>query len=164
MGDALKREHTDTPPYKNIKNLADKLPEELRANYRINRRSPPLVECLKVVAGLKLWADRGYRDIQFEVPLALGRKTVFVKVLAMDGDRVVGVECASDINFRWLRRRMKLLRGCLPADSHLVAVFPSDVDEHVHEAIRLADEVWITGKDNSKVAQIIYTAIFGEKL
>jgi hypothetical protein len=46
-------------------NITDKLPEELGANYRANRKGSPIVERLKVAAALKLWGDRGYRDVRF---------------------------------------------------------------------------------------------------
>jgi hypothetical protein len=142
--------------------ITDKLPKELRTNYKLSRKSSPIVEYLKVVAALKLWGDRSYRDIQFEVPLALGGKTVFVKVLAQDADGVVGVECASGIDFGWLRRRIELLRGCLPTDSYLIAIFPSAVDERVDRVAELVDEVWVTGKDNTRVARMMFTSVFGK--
>ncbi len=158
----MEGEQTNRPLRKGIKN--SKLPEELRTNYRVNRKNSPVIEQLKIAAALKLWGDRRYRNIRFEVPLAFGGKTFFVKILAQDADGVVGVECASSIDFGWLRRRMELLRGYLPADSYLVAVFPSTVGEHVDRVTELADEVWVTGKDNLKVARMMFTSIFGRKL
>ncbi len=140
--------------------IIDKLPDELRANYKINRKNSPVIEQLKVAAALKLWNDRDYRDIRFDVPLVFGGKTVLVKVLAHDAEGgVVGVECVSSVNLGWLDGRVEQLRRCLPADSYLVVVFPPDVDEQVREAVELADEVWITGK-NGKVEQMMFMSFF----
>ncbi len=140
--------------------VADKLPEELRASYKINRKGSPVIEGLKVAAALKLWNDRDYRDIKFEVPLIFGGKTVSIKVLAHDVEGgVVGVECVSSVNLGWLGGRVGQLRRCLPADSYLVVVFPSGVDERVREVVELADEVWITGK-NGKVEQMMFMSFF----
>jgi hypothetical protein len=74
-----------------LDNAANKLPEELRANYRANRKGPAVIEELKAAAALKLWRDRGHRNVRFEVPLALGRKKLFIKVLAQEEDRMVGL-------------------------------------------------------------------------
>ena len=108
----------------------EKLPKELRANYKTSRKSPPIIESLKVAAALKLWGDRGYREIGFEVPLIFGGKTVSIKVLAHDAEGgVVGVECVLSVNLGWLSGRVGQLRCCLPSGSWLVVVFPSGVDE-----------------------------------
>jgi hypothetical protein len=69
---------------------------------------------------------------------------------------VVGVECASCLDWGWLQGRVALLRGCLPVDSYLVVVFPSNAAEQVDRAAYLADEVWVTGKDNIKVEQMMF--------
>ena len=140
--------------------VINKLPDELRANYRINRKSSPIIERLKVAAALKLWNDRGYRDIKFEVPLIFGGKTVSIKVLAKDAEGgVVGVECVSSVNLGWLGGRVGRLRCCLPSGSWLVVVFPSGVDERVREVVELADEVWVTGK-NGMVEQMMFMSFF----
>jgi hypothetical protein len=93
------------------------------------------------------------------VPLALGTKTVFVKVLAQNDDGTVGVECTSNVKLGWLRRRAAQLRGCLPADSWLILVFPSTAGESINKAVKLADEVWVTGKDGT-VEQIMFITAF----
>ena len=140
--------------------VANKLPEELRANYNNKRKGSPVVEGLKVAAALKLWNDRDYRDIRFDVPMTLGGKTVLVKVLAHDAEGgVVGVECALSVNLGWLGGRVEQLRRCLPSGSWIVVVFPSNVDEQVREAVELADEVWVTGK-NGTVEQMMFMSFF----
>ena len=150
----MKKEQT------NFSLLTDKLPEELRANYKINRKNSPVIELLKVAAALKLWGDRGYREIGFEVPLIFGGKTVSIKVLAHDAEGgVVGVECVSSVNLGWLGGRVAGLRCCLPSGSWLVVVFPSGVDERVREVVELADEVWVTGKGGT-VEQMMFMSFF----
>ena len=140
--------------------IVEKLPKELRANYKTSRKSSPIVEGLKVAAALKLWADRGYRDIGFEVPLIFGGKTVSIKVLARDVEGgVVGVECVLSVDLGWLGGRVAGLRCCLPSGSWLVVVFPSGVDERVREVVELADEVWVTGK-NGTVEQMMFMSFF----
>ncbi len=156
----MEKETTNLSPCKNTKNLVDKLPKELRANYKINRKNSPVIEQLKVAAAMKLWNDRDYRDIRFDVPMPLGGKTVIVKVLAKDAEGgVVGVECALSVNLGWLSGRVAQLRRCLPADSYLVVVFPPSVDEQVREVVELADEVWVTGK-SGKVEQMMFMSFF----
>ena len=143
-----------------MEGIINKLPEELRANYEMQaRKCSSVVECLKVAAALKLWVDRGYREIGFEVPSDFGGKTFFVDVLARDADGMVGVECASRLHLGWLRWRVAQLRGCLPPKSWLVVVFPSSVDERVERVVGLADEVWIVGKDGT-VERMMFTAVF----
>jgi hypothetical protein len=150
---------------KNIKKLADKLPKELRANYESSAyKGSVAVECLKVAAALKLWDNRGYRDIKFEVPLTFKGKRLFIKVLARDMKGMVGVECAPDVRLEQLRRRVAQLRACLPPDSYLIIIFPSNAGEHADRAVKLAEEVWVTGKGNLKVARMMFTSIFGGKL
>jgi hypothetical protein len=139
--------------------IISKLPEELRAKYRVNRKCSPVIEGLKVAAALKLWGDRGYRNVRFEVSLALGGKRRFVKVLAQDADRVVGVECASNINMVRLHNRMTQLRNYLPPGNWLILVFSSGMDERVRKAVKLADEVWVIGK-NGTVEQMMFTTTF----
>ncbi|MCW4024518.1 MAG: hypothetical protein NWF01_05725 [Candidatus Bathyarchaeota archaeon] len=139
--------------------ITSNLPHELRVNYRVNRKNSPLIEQLKVVAALKLWEHRGFRDAQFEVPLSFGGQRVFVKVLARNEDGVVAVECCSKLMLGWLRGRVALLRGCLPADTYLVVVFPSGVGERVDVTAGLADEVWVTNKDNSKVERMMFMSV-----
>ena len=71
-----------------IKNLTNKLPEELREKYKIySHKNSAIIEQLKVAAVLKFWNDRGVRDIKFDVPIVFGNKTVFVKVLAKHAQR-----------------------------------------------------------------------------
>jgi hypothetical protein len=86
----------------------------------------------------------------------------YVDVLARDTDGMVGVECASSVNLGWLRRRVAQLRVCLPPDTYLVIVFPSSEGECADRAVELADEVWVTGKDNTKVARMMFTSVFGK--
>ena len=59
-----------------------------------------------------------------------------------------------------LRRRVTQLRACLPADSYLVIIFPSNTGEHADRALELADEVWVTDKDNSKVERMMFISVF----
>ncbi len=143
-----------------MNNFANKLPEELRAKYEAQACvCCDVVECLKVASALKLWHNRGYRDIAFSVPLVLGRKKFFVDVLARKGAGVVGVECMPSLNLGWLRGRMALLRRCLPSGTYYVIVFPSTVGERVNRAAFLADEVWVADEDNSKVASMMFVSV-----
>jgi hypothetical protein len=138
----------------------NKLPEELRVKYGIQScECCDVVECLKVAAALKLWYNRSYRNIEFSVPLALGRKKFFIDVLARKEDGVVGVECMPSLNWGWLRGRMALLRRCLPPDTYFVIVFPSSVGKRVDRAAFLADEVWVTDETNSKVASMMFVSV-----
>jgi hypothetical protein len=156
----LKKEQTNLPSCK-AKNPADKLPEELRENYTNHaRKGSAVVENLKVAAALKLWCDRGYRTVGFGVPCDFGEKTFYVDVLARDAGGMVGVECASHLHLDWLRRQVARLRRCLPPNSYLILVFPSTVAERVDRAVELVDEVWVTGKDNSKVEWMMFTSVF----
>ncbi|MCL5876696.1 MAG: hypothetical protein M1540_02665 [Candidatus Bathyarchaeota archaeon] len=140
--------------------VADRLPEDLRASYSDARKGSEVIESLKVAAALKLWVDRGYREMGFEVSSDLGGKTFYIDVLAKDDERMVGVECDSGVDLGRLRRRVALLRRSLPEGSYLVVVFPFGVEErHVDEAVELADEVWVTGKDG-KVERMMCTSVF----
>ncbi|MCW4018064.1 MAG: hypothetical protein NWF00_05230 [Candidatus Bathyarchaeota archaeon] len=137
--------------------VINKLPADLRANYRANRKSSPVIEQLKVAAALKLWGARGYREIGFEVPSDFEGTTFYVNVLARNAEGMVGVECVSRFHLGWLRGRVAQLRRCLPADSYLVVVFPFGVDEgRIDKVVRLVDEIWVTDKDNSKVARMMF--------
>jgi hypothetical protein len=137
-----------------MNNLINKLPEELRPKYKAQAcECCDVVECLKVVAALKLWLDWGYRDVEFSVPLVLGRKKCFVDVLARKGEDVVGVECMPSLSLGWLREQMALLRRCLPPNTYFVLVFPPTASKRLEKATFLVDEVWVTNKDTSKVAR-----------
>ena len=72
----------------------EKLPEELKLNYKTqSRKNSPTIEALKVAAALKLWEGRDFRDIKFDVPIVFGKKTMLIKVLAKHQDSTVfGVE------------------------------------------------------------------------
>jgi len=156
----MKKEQTNPPSNKNPKNSTEKLPEDLKANYIKHAcKGSSAIENLKVAAVLKLWHDRGYRDIKFDVPLAFDKKTVFVKVLAKKAEGlVVGVECASKLRVEWLRERLALLQACLPPDSYIIAVFPETIGEKTKKVVKLADEIWVTGK-NGKVAQMMFSTV-----
>jgi 16S RNA G1207 methylase RsmC len=152
----LKKEQTNP-------SLLAELPEELKANYQTQTyKCSPTIERLKVTAALKLWCDRGYRDIEFGVRRSCGEQRVFVDVLAKNEDCMVGVECASSVHLGWLHWQVAQLRRCLPPNSYLVIVFPlgAGTDSGVKKATSLVDEVWITGKDNNKVEQMMFTAVF----
>ena len=156
----MEKEQTNLPSPKDTKNQADKLPEELRANYmRYTRKGSAVIEQLRVAAALKLWNARGYRDIRFDVPMPCSEKTFFIKVLAKNADVVVGVECASSLKLGLLRERVAQLRGCLPPNSWVIAVFPSNVGERVKKGAKLVDEVWVTGK-NGTVEQMMFISFF----
>lgn len=154
----MEREQTNLPLCKDIKDLANKLPEEVRANYKINRKASSTIEHLKVAAALKLWDARGYRDIKFDVPMTFGGKKLFIKVLARNAEGVVCVECASSVRLKWLHGRIAQLRSCLHT-SRLILVFPSSAGERVKKTAKLADEVWTTGKNNT-IEQIIFLSVF----
>ncbi len=141
-------------------NHFEKLPKELQAIYKTSQKSSPDIESLKVAAALKLWHDRSFRDIQFEVPLTFGDKTVFVKVLAKNEEGVTfGVECASTVRIDRLRKRAELLHGCLPPNSYLIAVFPTNTDKQAEKATELFNEVWLTGKSGA-IEQMMFTSVF----
>ncbi len=159
MAVRMEKETTNLSPCKDTKNLADKLPEELRANYKTSRKSPPIIESLKVAAALKLWNDRGYRQVGFGVPSDLGGKSFYVDVLAHDANGLVGVECASSVHLGWLRWQVKQLRRYLPPNSHIIIIFPSNIGEQANKATKLADEVWVTGK-NGIVEQMMFMSFF----
>ncbi len=143
--------------------IIQKLPEQLRESYKASRKESPIVEELKIAAALKLWNNRGFRDIEFDVPKILAGKTVFVKVLAKNVEgRVFGIECASKVNLRWLRERLLTLQMCLPQDSYLIAVFPETEDKKADPVVTLADEVWITDK-NGKVNQMMFHSYLGKE-
>jgi hypothetical protein len=141
----------------------EKLPNELKTSYKTQtRKSSPVIEQLKIAAALKLWNDRGYRDVRFDVPLLFDGKTVFVKVLAKHADGVVvGVECASVVKLGWLRKRLAMLQACLPPDIYLIAVLPETAGEQVKIVTKFADEIWVTGK-NGKVSQMMFTTSFNK--
>ncbi len=137
-----------------------KLPEELRAKYEAQAcECCDVVECLKVTAALKLWHNRGYRDIAFSAPVVCRKKTLFLDVLAKDEKGVVGVECMPSPNWGWLRERMAKLRRCLPPNSYLVIIFAATDSERVNKAVFLADEVWVANEDNSKVASMMFASV-----
>ncbi|MCL5876505.1 MAG: hypothetical protein M1540_01675 [Candidatus Bathyarchaeota archaeon] len=144
-----------------VNDVADRLPEELRENYEGHtRKGSAVVEGLKVAAALKLWCDRGYREMGFEVSSDLGGKTFHIDVLAKDAESMVGVECTSNPKMGQLRKRIEQLRNSLPTNSYLVIIFPFGVDErHVDKAVELVDEVWVTGKDGT-VARMMFTSVF----
>ena len=118
---------------------------------------------MKVAAALKLWNDRGFNDIKFDVPIVFGDKTVFVKVLAKHAEGTVfGVECTSKVRLGWLRKRLAALQTCLPRDSYVVAVFPETASEKADEAVNITDEVWITGKKGT-VNQMMFRSFIGKE-
>jgi len=139
--------------------VVGKLPEELKLIYKCARKCSAGVEALKVAAALKLWNDRGYRELGFEVPSDLSGKTFYVDVIAQDARGFVGIECAPTVELEHLRKRVALLRGSLPPDSHLVLVFPSNAGEQVKKTVRLVDEVWVTGK-NGTVESMMFMTVF----
>jgi hypothetical protein len=156
----MKEESTNSSLCRDTKNLTYKLPEELRANYiSSERKGSAVVEGLKVAAALKLWVDRGYRSMGFEVESEDGGKTFYVDVLAYNADGMVGVECASSLNMGRLRRQIAQLRCYLPPNSYIIIVFPSNVSEQAKKATKLADEVWVTGK-NGTVEQMMFLSVF----
>ena len=140
----------------------DKLPEELKLTYKCARKGSAVIEELKIAAALKLWNDRGYRELGFEVPSDLSGKTFYVDVLAQDDRGFVGVECTPNLNLERLRRQIQQLRHSLPPNSHTVIVFPENIGEQTKKAVKLADEVWVTGK-NSTVEQMMFMSFFGKE-
>ncbi len=138
---------------------SSKLPEELRANYiSSERKGSAVVESLKVAAALKLWVDRGYRQLGFGVESDVGGKSFYVDVLAHDARGMVGVECASSLKMGQLRRQIAQLRRYLPPNSHIILVFPETVGKQAEKATELADEVWVTGK-NGTVEQMMFMTV-----
>jgi hypothetical protein len=160
----LDKQQTNPPKTKDT-NPEDKLPEKLKKNYKKNHKNSPKIEDLKIAAALKLWNDRDYRDIQFEVPMACGgkTKTVFVKVLAKHADgTLVGVECASTAKRKQLRERLTKLQSCLPPGTYIIAVFPEALEKQAEKAAQFTDEVWIIGK-NGAVNQIMFESYLGKE-
>lgn len=154
----MKKQQTNPPTQKNP-NPTDKLPKELKAIYNGTRKSSAAVETLKIAAALKLWKDRGYRKLGFGVESEDNGKSFYIDVLAKDDRGMVGVECACSLNLGRLRRRIEQLRGCLTPDSYIIAVFPETVGERVKKALRLVDEVWVTGK-NGTVESMMFMTVF----
>mgnify|MGYP000942425871 CR=1 FL=1 len=75
-----------------IGDIVEKLPKELRANYKSSeRKGSAVVESLKVAVALKLWVDRGYRSMGFEVESEDDGKSFYVDVLAHNANGLVGV-------------------------------------------------------------------------
>jgi len=141
-------------------NVINKLPEELRANYNSSaHRCSPVVESLKLAAALKLYVDRGYRELGFGVESEDGGKSVYIDVLAHDADGMVGVECVSSLHLGWLRWRVKQLRRYLPQNSRIILVFPQNVGKQAEKAVELADEVWVTGS-NGTIEQMMFMSVF----
>ena len=69
--DSGKKAQYRTKNWKNKQTLSiEKIPDELITNY-INqaRKGSPVIEHLKIAAALKLWNDRSFRDIRFDVPM-----------------------------------------------------------------------------------------------
>ncbi len=140
--------------------IIDKLPDELRANYKSSeRKGSAVIESLKVAAALKLWVDRGYRSMGFEVESEDGGESFYVDVLAHNADGLVGVECASSLNMGQLRRQIAQLRRYLPPNSYIIAVFPENVGEQAKKATKMVDEVWVTGK-NGTVESMMFMSVF----
>ncbi len=111
------------------------------------------------MAALKLWNDRGYRDIQFDVPITCSGKTVYVKVLTKNEEGMnIVIECASVVKPKRFRARIAHLRNCL-TNSYIIAVFPSTAGEKVEKAAELTDELWVTGK-NGKIEQMMFMSTF----
>ncbi|XHH08994.1 MAG: hypothetical protein ACFCUE_15730 [Candidatus Bathyarchaeia archaeon] len=159
----MKKQQTNPTPQNNP-NPTDKLPEPLKTNFKqYTFKCSPTIYQLKAAAALKLWKDRGYRDITFDEPMPYGGKSVYVKVLVRKEDNtMIGVECASTLRLRRLSARIELLRACLPQDSYIIAVFPETTGDCVTKATNFADEVWLTGK-NGTVNQMIFSTVFHRK-
>jgi hypothetical protein len=140
--------------------MSAELPEELKTNYiKQAHKTSHAIERLKIMAALKLWNDRNYHDIQFDVPITRNGKTVFAKVLTKNAEGlVIAIECTSVLRSKRLRARIELLRNCLP-NSYIIAVFPSTAGEKVEKVIGLTDELWVTGK-NGKVEQMMFMSAF----
>ena len=140
-------------------NITEKLPKEIKLIYDTSRKSSRSIEELKVAAALKLWNDRGYRELGFEVPSDLNGKTFYVDILAQDARGFVGVECTPNLNLERLQRQIKQLRHSLPPNSHTVIVFPTNIGEQTKKAVKLADEVWVTGKKGT-IEQMMFMTVF----
>jgi hypothetical protein len=155
----MKKEQTNSPSQE--VNPIDKLPEPLKTNFKQYAfKCSSAIYQLKAAAALKLWKDRGYRDITFDEPMPYGGKSVFVKVLIRKEDNtMIGVECATTLRLQRLSARIALLRACLPPDSYVIAVFPETAGDGVTKATNFADEVWITGKDDT-VTQMMFSTFF----
>ena len=111
---------------------------------------------------MKLWKDRDFRDIKFEVEPEWHGKSFYVDVLAQNDGLMVGVECASSLRMGRLQGRISLLQDCLPPNSYIIAVFPETAYERARRAVKLVDEVWVTGK-NGKVNQMMFHAYLGRE-
>jgi hypothetical protein len=114
---------------------------------------------ISCVLPLKLWVDRGYRQLGFGVESEDNGKSFYVDVLANGDNGMVGVECASSLHLGWLRWQVKQLRRYLPPNSYIIIVFPETVGEQAEKAVELADEVGVTGKDGT-VERMLFTSVF----
>jgi hypothetical protein len=116
---------------------------------------------LKIAAALKRFGTTAI--IKFDVPIAFGGKTVFVIVLAKNPDGlVVGVKCSSKVQLSRLVERIAQLRNYLSIDSYIIVVFPEAAGDYVTKATKVADEVWVTGK-NGTVEQMRFTSVFHQE-
>ncbi|XHH08341.1 MAG: hypothetical protein ACFCUE_12320 [Candidatus Bathyarchaeia archaeon] len=138
----MKEEQTNQPSNKGTK----KLPEGAGINHKIRRKNASIVKQLKIDAAFKLWKERGFRNITLNVPMTHNGKRVMVKVLARKKGTTVGVECATTVRLERLRQKIATLRGCLPPNSYIIAVFP-EIDGKTNEKVKkFVDEVWALGR------------------
>jgi hypothetical protein len=105
------------------------------------------IEDLEIAAAYRLWKERGFRDITLNTPMTCNGKRFRVKVLAKNKKgKTVGVECALTVRLERLRQRIATLRGCLPPNSYIIAVFP-EIDGKTNEKVKqFVDEVWALGR------------------
>ncbi len=139
---------------------SNKLPEKFGTNNQTNK-DISVVEGLLNAAILKLWCDRGFRDVRLGVRFCLEGRRFYVKIVAKNKEgRSYGVECVSSMSLARLRLRISRLRACLPPDGYVIVVFPYGADKKADKAVQFADEVWITGKDG-KVSQMLFMSSLG---
>ncbi len=143
-------------------NPTNNLPQEIKQAYKTSRKNSPAIETLKLAAAQKLHSARDCTNIKFDTPAIFGKKTIYIKVQGKHPDGTVfAAECATKVKLSRLRERVAVIKTCLPKDSYIVLVFPEDCYERSRRAVKLADEVWITGK-NGKVNQMIFHAYLGK--
>lgn len=76
-----------------------------------------------------------------------------------DEGLVVGIECASEVRLGRLSERLAQLHSCLPSGgSYLIVVFPPSTSEQVKKAIKLVNEVWVTG-ESGLVEQMMFMSV-----
>ncbi len=125
----------------------DKLSQELKEAFKEHQKDPSVIEQLQLAAALRLWKERGFREVVMNVSLHHDGQRFSVKVLAKNKQgKLFGVECATTVRLGRFRDRVARLRACLPPDSYIIAVFPQGAGKKTGQVAGFVDEVWVMGE------------------